>query len=116
MTVTTTWTSFRGCLPAVVAESTRVSPSCAVAEPAAWRARRPVENRISRDGYAPLSMTATDSWTGWSDMTDVLLCSGPDHDCPAERFRCRSSREPPDGSLPERHRDPGGSGPPTGDP
>ena len=32
-----------GVLPAVVADSTTVSPSCARQDPAAWRARRPVE-------------------------------------------------------------------------
>ena len=47
-----------GCLPAVVAERTTVSPSWAIAEPAAWRASRPVEKMTSRVPKAPLSMTA----------------------------------------------------------
>ena len=47
-----------GCLPAVVADSTTVSPSWARTEPAAWRASRPVEKVISRVPKDPLSITA----------------------------------------------------------
>src|SRR5438094_852561 len=49
-----------GCLLAVVAERTTVSPSWASADPAACRASRPVEKTISRVPNEPLSITARD--------------------------------------------------------
>ncbi len=48
----------RGCLPAVVADSTTVSPSWASTDPAACWASRPVLKVISRVPNVPLSMTA----------------------------------------------------------
>ncbi|GAB3972428.1 hypothetical protein GCM10027615_33430 [Plantactinospora veratri] len=51
-----------GCLLAVVAERTTVSPSWARTEPAACRASRPVEKVISRVPKDPLSITAVRCW------------------------------------------------------
>ena len=48
----------RGVLLAVVADSTTVSPSWAITEPAACLASRPVLKVISRVPKAPLSITA----------------------------------------------------------
>ncbi|MCY1226189.1 hypothetical protein D9M72_384130 [compost metagenome] len=53
----------RGCLPAVVADSSAVSSSMyTMAAPAACLARRPVSKRITRLPKRPLSMTASENW------------------------------------------------------
>ena len=50
----------RGCLPAVVVDSSIVSPSrYADTAPAAWRARRPVSKRTVRVPKRPLSIVAS---------------------------------------------------------
>ena len=61
-----------GCLDAVVAESTTVSPSSVTsAEPAAWRARRPVSNLIVCTPNSPLSITASALWTPSTGETSL---------------------------------------------
>ncbi len=62
-----------GWRPAVVADSSVVSPIVATTEPAACRASRPVSKVMVREPWAPLSMTAeavkTPSSASWSNVS-----------------------------------------------
>ncbi len=65
-----------GCLLAVVAESSTLSPNLTTAEPAAWRASLPVSKRIVRVPNLPLSITASAVVISWSATNPPKGCRG----------------------------------------
>ncbi|RAO50534.1 hypothetical protein PSN01_04508 [Micromonospora saelicesensis] len=79
-----------GCLPAVVAERTTVSPSWAMTEPAAWRASRPVEKVISRVPKDPLSITAVRDSV--PSLVSVMCCRAPSRRGPTTSGSCSAGR------------------------
>ena len=66
-----------GCLPAVVADRTVVSPSWTITEPAACLASRPVEKVISRVPNDPLSMIAVRDSVPRAVFCSVMWCGTP---------------------------------------